>query len=284
MIVKINKKIVFGILGVLALANVFLFIVIYNLNKNKGLEVVFFNVGQGDAAFIEARAGQQILIDGGPDSSIIRKLAKEMPFYDRTLDLIILSHPEKDHLAGLLDVLKRYKVENILWTGIVRDTAEYKEWEKLIKEEGAKIKIAQSGQRIILQENLAIFIDILNPAQDLAGEVMEDSNDSSVVARLSFGTDSFLFTGDIGRVVEEGLGRQNISSSVLKIAHHGSKNSDSEEFIKNVSPKIAVISVGNNSYGHPSSEVLATLKKFAINVLITKLNGDIKIISNGNNF
>jgi len=266
------------------LTNFFAWIAVYDLNKNKGLEVVFFNVGQGDAAFIETPNRQQILIDGGPDSSIIRKLAKEMPFYDRTLDLIILSHPEKDHLAGLLDVLKRYKVENIIWTGIVRNTAEYDEWKKLISEEGADIKIAKAGQRIILQGKPAIFIDILYPAQDLSGQAMEDSNNSSVVARLSFNTDSFLFAGDAGKNVEEELDRQNIASDVLKVSHHGSKNSSSEYFIKTVSPKIAVISVGKNNYGHPHPEVLARLQKFGIDVLITKEKGDIKIISAGNSF
>lgn len=279
-----SKRIPLLILGILVLTNFFAWIAVYDLNKNKGLEVVFFNVGQGDAAFIETPNRQQILIDGGPDSSIIRKLAKEMPFYDRTLDLIILSHPEKDHLAGLLDVLKRYKVENIIWTGIVRNTAEYDEWKKLISEEGADIKIAKAGQRIILQGKPAIFIDILYPAQDLSGQAMEDSNNSSVVARLSFNTDSFLFAGDAGKNVEEELDRQNIASDVLKVSHHGSKNSSSEYFIKTVSPKIAVISVGKNNYGHPHPEVLARLQKFGIDVLITKEKGDIKIISAGNSF
>ncbi|MDP3763597.1 MAG: MBL fold metallo-hydrolase, partial [bacterium] len=136
------------ILGILVGLNLLAWLAVWELGSGTGLEVTFFDVGQGDAVFIETPQGQQILIDGGPSSVILEKLGKEMPFWDRTIDLIILTHPERDHLAGLLEVLKSYKVENILWTGVVRDTAEYKEWQKLIQEEGAKIFIAKAGLRI----------------------------------------------------------------------------------------------------------------------------------------
>lgn len=277
-----NKKAALAILGVLFLGASVCLYVAFDFYRQNNLEVIFFNVGQGDSAFIETPRHQQILIDGGPDSTVIKKLAEEMPFYDRTLDLVILTHPEKDHLAGLLDVLQKYEVKNILWTGVVRDTPEYQEWMKLLSKEEAYIKIAEAGQRIVLQESPLIYIDILNPLEGTEGEVLEDSNDSSIVARLSFGSDSFLFTGDASIKVEEKL---NITaSSVLKVAHHGSKNSTSESFLKKVAPKIAVISAGENNYGHPAPEVLARLSNFGINALITKLNGDVKIVSSGNNF
>ena len=138
---------VFIILGILLGLNILAWAAVWSL-RPQGLEVTFFDVGQGDAAFIETPQNQQILIDGGPTSIILEKLGREMPFWDRTIDLIILTHPEHDHMAGLIEVLKRYQVGNILWTGVVRDTAEYKEWQKLIKEEGAKIYIAQAGQQI----------------------------------------------------------------------------------------------------------------------------------------
>ena len=143
-----KKKKILIILAVLLGSNVFAWLIVFDLSRPEVLEVSFFDVGQGDAAFIETPQGHQILIDGGPSSIILEKLAQEMPFWDRTIDLIILSHPEKDHLAGLIEVLKRYKVENILWTGVVRETAEFEEWQELIKEEGAKIFIAEFGLRI----------------------------------------------------------------------------------------------------------------------------------------
>ncbi|MEK9134944.1 MAG: ComEC/Rec2 family competence protein [Patescibacteria group bacterium] len=268
-----------GILAVLFLVNLFAWLGVYDSNKHKFLEVNFFDVGQGDSIFIETPQRQQILIDGGPSSAILEKLRKEMPFWDRTIDLIILSHPEKDHMSGLLDVLKRYKVENILWTGVVRDTAEYKEWERLIKEEGAKIIIAHADQRLSLSERLSLLV--LSPFENLEGKVFKDSNNTSIVAKLTFGENSFLFTGDITKSVEKEL--ISIDSDVLKVSHHGSKTSSGDEFIKEVSPEIAVISAGkNNSYGHPHQEVLDVLNKYDINILRTDINGDIKIISNGN--
>src|SRR3989344_5904007 len=109
------------ILSGLAVINILAWIVVYDLSKPAFLEVVFFDVGQGDAIFIETPERHQVLIDGGPDSVILEKLARSMPFWDRTIDLIILTHPEADHLTGLLDVLARYKAKNILWTGVVRD-------------------------------------------------------------------------------------------------------------------------------------------------------------------
>ncbi|MDO8663688.1 MAG: ComEC/Rec2 family competence protein [Candidatus Wildermuthbacteria bacterium] len=279
-----EKKGIIWILGILAGLNFFAWLAVYDFSRHQLLEVNFFDVGQGDSAFIETPKGRQILIDGGPSSAILEKLSKEMPFWDRTIDLVILTHPEKDHMSGLLDVLKRYKVENILWTGVVRDTAEYKEWEKLIKEEGARIIIAKASQKIIIARSV---LAILYPLDNLEGKVFKDSNNTSIVIKLSFGENNFLFTGDALKLVEkEIIGRGlDIKSDVLKIGHHGSKTSSGEEFIEQVSPAIAVISAGrNNSYGHPHQEVLDTLNKYGITVLRTDQNGDIKIISNGDNF
>lgn len=257
-----------------------------DLNKPKILEVDFFYVGQGDAIFIETRQGHQILIDGGPDSSVLEKLGKEMPFGDNTLDLIILTHPEKDHLYGLIETLKRYQVENILWTGITRDTQDYKAWLKGIEEEQAKIKIAQAGQKISWGSDSEGFIEILYPVENLEGKKFEKSNNTSISAKLIFGQNSFLFTGDAEKSVERELVEKGIEidSDVLKAGHHGSKTSTDPEFVKAVSPKIVVISNGkDNRYGHPHKETLDTLNKYDISVLRTDQKGDIKISSDGKN-
>jgi len=263
--------------------NILAWITAYNLSQPQFLEVTFFDIGQGDAIFIETPQRHQILIDGGPDSIVLEKLGKEMPFWDRTIDLIILTHPEHDHMAGLIQVLKRYKVENILWTGVARNTSEYNEWIRLIKNEGAKIKIAQADQKIICSENYPdkTQIDILFPPENLEGKEVKNTNNTSIIARLVVGGNSFLFTGDAYKSVEKKLLEKEIEidSDVLKVGHHGSKTSSSEEFIKEVSPEIAVISAGkNNSYGHPHQETLETLEKYDINVLRTDLSGDIKLI------
>ena len=276
------REVSFFVLGLLFFLNVSAWLAVYDLNKPQLLEVNFFNVGQGEAIFIETPSRHQILIDGGPSSLILEKLAESLPFWDRTIDLIILTHPEHDHLAGLIEVLKRYKVENILWTGIVRDTSEYDEWVKLIKNEGAKIKIAQASQRINLSTyEVNRHIDILYPFENLEGQEFENSNNTSIVAKLIFGENSFLFTGDAYQSVEKKLVSRGwgLNSDVLKVGHHGSKTSTSEEFIKQVSPEIAVISVGkDNPYQHPHQETLDTLEKYGIKILRTDKNGDIKIL------
>jgi competence protein ComEC len=201
---KENEKFVLFILGFLFLANFFAWIVVFDLKSHKFLKVNFFDVGQGDAIFIETPTRHQILIDGGPSPKIIEKLAREIPFWDRSIDLIILTHPEKDHITGLLEVLKRYKVENILWTGIVRDIPEYKEWLNLIGKEKANVKIAKAGQKISCK-NCKWKIEVFYPFENLEGEEFEDSNNTSIVSKLIFGNSSFLFTGDIYKDVEESL-------------------------------------------------------------------------------
>lgn len=248
------------------------------------LEVTFFDIGQGDSIFIETPERVQILIDGGPSSAILEKLGREMPFWDRTIDLIVLTHPERDHMAGLLEVLKRYHIKNILWTGIVRETAEYREWQKLIEQEGANVYIARTGLRIYAGES---WFAVLYPFEDLEGEQVKNTNDTSVVARFNYGETAFLFTGDASRSVERKLlDRVELSildSDILKIGHHGSKTSTSEEFVQAVSPEIAVISSGkDNKYGHPHQEVLDNLS--GIKVFRTDIGGDIKIMSDGANY
>lgn len=269
---------------VLLFFNVFVWQIVYDLSGKQYLKVVFFDVGQGDAIFIETPADKQILIDGGSDSTVLEKLGKEMSFYDKTLDLVILTHPEKDHMAGLLEVLKRYRIKNILWTGVVRDTAEWQEWINLIQEEGAEIKIAKAGDRIVLQrENPVIVIDVLNPEENLEGKELEDSNNTSIVLSLTVGYKSFLFTGDIDSSIEKKLDQEQIDIDILKISHHGSKYSTSEDFLGKTSPEAAVIMVGENNYGHPAPEVLQRLENFGITTFNTKEDGDIKFISDGSN-
>jgi len=271
------KRSIFVILGTLFFLNILAWIAVFSFQP-RFLEVNFFDIGQGDGIFIETPQGHQVLIDGGPDSSILEKLEKEMPFWDRSIDLVILTHPEHDHLAGLLEVLESYKVKDILWTGILRDTAEYKKWLEL----AGDFKIAQAGQRIILSD---ISLDILFPLDDLEGQVIKNSNNTSIMARLVFGNNSFLFTGDNYKSVERKLFSQELDSDVLKVGHHGSKTSTSKEFIEYVSPEIAIISVGkDNHYGHPADETLETLEKYDIRILRTDQEGDIKIISDGLNY
>jgi len=282
---KKSRNFAFFTLALLFFFDIFAWIAVYDLSKLHFLEVNFFDIGQGDAIFIETPQKHQILIDGGPGSAILEKLGENLAFWDRSIDLIILTHPEYDHLAGLIEVLKRYKIENILWTGVVRDTAEYEEWQRLIEEEKSKIYIAKNSQKITWSRfDIDQYIEILYPLENLEGKELKDSNNTSVVAKLAIGKNSFLFTGDIYKSAERELIKKGASldSDILKVGHHGSKTSTSEEFLKMVTPKIAIISIGkDNRYGHPHQEVLEILTKYGIKILRTDLDGDIKIISDG---
>jgi len=212
---------------------------------------------------------------------LLEKLAEEMPFWDRTIDLVILTHPEKDHMAGLIEVLKSYEVENVLWTGVVRDTADYREWLKLIREEGANLHIAESGLKIGFGQPYE-FLYVLHPFESQEGMEMEDSNNTSIIARLVYKDISFIFTGDAYQSAEKqiiSLGAE-VDSDVLKAGHHGSRTSTSREFVEAVSPEFAVISCGkDNSYGHPSQDALEALE--GIDVLRTDLQGDVRFASDG---
>ena len=274
----VEKKPLTFILVVLLGLNALAWIAVSDLSQ-RSLEVTFFDVGQGDAIFVETEQGHQVLIDGGPDSTIFENLGREMPFWDRTIDLIVLTHPEHDHIAGLIEVLERYKVENILWTGVLKDTAEFKKWQELIEREEANVVIAESSLRINLSESS--YIDTLYPFENLEGKTVKNTNNTSVVLRLVCGERSFLFTGDIYKSAELNLVGLNIDSDVLKVSHHGSKTSSASEFIEKVSPEFAVIQSGrDNSYGHPHPETLDTLEKYDIDILRTDFQGDIKILCN----
>jgi len=278
----LRRKRVWIIIGILVALNVLAWSEVFDLRRQEFLEVTFFDVGQGDAIFIETPKGHQVLIDGGPSNVILEKLSSEMPFYDKRLDLVILTHPDHDHYFGLLEVLKNYRVDNVLWTGVIKDTAEWKEWKRLLEEEGAEIRIAEAGQEIRFQDNL--FLKILFPLKNLKGQEAENVNDTSIVAKLVFKERSFLFTGDITDRAEHNIVGEygSLKADVLKISHHGSGDSSSEGFLKSVSPVFGVVQVGkDNNYGHPDPEVLARLEEFGIEVLRTDEQGDIKFISEG---
>ncbi|OIO49972.1 MBL fold metallo-hydrolase [bacterium (Candidatus Gribaldobacteria) CG_4_10_14_0_2_um_filter_41_16] len=279
---SIKADIIFVSLFLLFLANVFVWQFIFSLDGN--LKVVFFDIGEGDSVFVETPQGHQILIDGGPGQRVLTKLGRAMPFWDKTIDLVISTHPDYDHLSGLVSVLERYQVKAVLWNGGLVNNTVFTNWQKDLAIEKARVWTAQSGQ--VIKAGVARFF-VLYPLADLAGQSVEkESNSSSVVARLSYGDSDFLFTGDLPSKNEADLldSNQNVASEVLKVAHHGSKYSSSPEFLAMVGPQLAVISCGaNNTYGHPNQEVLSNLQNFAITVKRTDQLGDIKVVSDGKN-
>lgn len=278
---KFGKNFKYYFIGMLILACFFVWYAVF-AESGQELEVDFLDVGQGDAIFIQAPGGNQILIDVGPNKAVLGELAKVMPFYDRSIDMVIESHPDSDHIGGLPEVLNRYDVGAVMESGVNSDSAIYVETEKIISNKNIKKILARRGMKINLGDGG--YLDILFPDRDVAGM---DANDASIIAKLQYGDKSFLFTGDSPQKMEKylvSLDGKNLNSDVLKIGHHGSKTSSSDEFLGYISSEYAVISVGkDNKYGHPHQEILDRLQKFSINILRTGELGTIKIKSDGEN-
>lgn len=277
--VKKNLKF-YLIVGLLAI-DIFIWSVIFAQERD-ALTLAFLDVGQGDAIFIEAPNGNQVLIDGGANKSVLRQLSKVMPFYDRSIDVVIATHPDKDHIGGLPDVLQKYQVGFLLDSGNASDNATYKEMLRLTEANGIKQVEAKRGMAIVLDKD--VFLNILFPDRDVSGV---ESNTASVVARLVYGDTEFMLTGDSPKMIEEYLvmlDGENLKSDVLKVGHHGSKTSSSASFIGYVAPKYSVISAGrNNKYGHPHTDVVNILKQFGSAILSTQDRGTIVFESDGEN-
>lgn len=257
-----------------------IWMMVVRLDRAGTLTIAFLDVGQGDGIYIEAPNGNQILIDGGPGAKTLRSLGKVMPFFDRSLDLVIATHADQDHVGGLPLVLERFHVSGVMTSDNSTDTGAYKAFEQEIQDEHAKRVFARRGEKIILDEGVAL--EILFPEGSTKGW---DTNTGSIVARLTYGDTSFVFTGDSPSSIEHYLvGRYgaSLASTVLKLGHHGSRTSSSREFLSVVDPEYAIISAGyDNAYGHPHQEVVDTLKELGIPSLSTIDKGTIIFETDG---
>ena len=248
------------------------------------LHIITCDVGQGDAILITNKSNQ-ILIDGGPDNSVLTCLGKYMPFWDRKIEMVILTHPQSDHFTGLIEVFRRYQVDVYLANAVDNPGNEgYQVLKKEVGSRGVKVVSPHSGQQMRLG---LIYLDVLNPAE---GFESKNLNDWSVVAELRFGSFRAFFTGDIEGSMDVKLLEQLALSEVervdyLKVNHHGSKNGLTKTILGVIMPKVAVISAGkNNRYGHPHKEILEMLKNINAKVFRTDQSGDVEIVSNGKSY
>ncbi len=241
----------------------------------ESLKVVFLDVGQGDASLIQTEDDKNILIDGGPDKSIIYKLDQYIPFHNRRIDLMILTHPDPDHLNGLIEVSKRYKVKTFIFNGVFDESIDYHQFLKRMDDLGVKKEIVWQGKKVSIGSG---YLEFLFPLENLTERSLKDDNEGSLVFKLVFGETKIIFTGDATQKVENQLIERglNLSANVLKVGHHGSKSSTSAEFLSKVKPTYAVISVGkNNKFSHPNLRVLKNLENIQAQVLRTDQLGDI---------
>lgn len=272
-----NTKRLYLILAILAVMAIILAGIIFHSQKQE-LIVNFLDVGQGDAILI-SQGSKQILIDGGPNGQVLlEKLGKYIPFWDRNIEVIIATHPDQDHIDGLIDAMKAYNIGELIDNSEDSDSQVYKKYEEIIQEKSISRLKGKSGMNIKISDDANL--EIFSPGENLDNN-SKDTNADSVVLKLTYGENSFLFTGDFPIEKEQEIINKNfdLKSNVLKISHHGSKYSTGSEFLEKIMPKDAVISVGkNNRYGHPAQDVLDRLNEKKINVLRTDEIGDVEYV------
>lgn len=289
-----NKRILIFTFTIFLLIGIF---INDNAKFNDGkLHLVFCNVGQGDAIFIKTPNGDDILIDGGPDESVLNCLSNHMPFWDRTIEVMVLTHPHADHLTGLISVLERYEVIHYFTENVKNNTSIYKRLEDTLAEKKITAKLTYSGDRIDFSDKtklLTVWPDEnwfnskkLQGSQDLKkDDISLDVNGFSVIQVLSYGNFKALLTGDAGVEIEERISRQVGEIDVLKVPHHGSKSGMSDYFLSEINPSLAVISVAvKNRYGHPAKTMLDLLEKHNIKTLRTDVNKEVELVSDGKTF
>jgi competence protein ComEC len=267
-----------GIAIVLGLASVLVWLLILGSPGDR-LSVTFLDVGQGDAILIRSPSGHNILVDGGPNGEeITAALGRRLPFWDRHLHLVVLTHPDQDHLAGLVTVLERYDVDQVLAPALAHDSPTFRAWQEAIAERDIPQREAFAGQWLDLGGGASL--SVLHPPRDL---LPVDEDDNSLVLKVSLGDAAFLLTADIGADGEAyllGNHADLLHAPVLKVAHHGSRASTSTAFLAAVEPLTAVISLGeDNRYGHPSPQTLDRLGSRP--VFRTDRHGDVEISTDG---
>lgn len=247
--------------------------------------VVFCNVGQGDAIFIRTQNRLNILIDGGPGNRVLDCLAKYMPFWDRTIHAVILTHPHLDHFEGLISVLQRYTVLSFYTEKVLNDTDAYEAFISQLKASRVKTTYLYQGDRIQTKDGVRVtalwptksFLHQASPR----GLIGESSELASLIMMLSYGSTDFLFPGDSQEeALKDALPKQN-SIEVLHVPHHGSKTGASRELAEMIHPRLAVISVGKNKYNHPHPSIMALLDSLKIPFKRTDRDGDVHIVSDG---
>lgn len=245
------------------------------------LRVSFLDIGQGDSILIQGPTGVTMLVDGGPPGGgVLRELGKRMPFFDRSIDAVVETHPDADHISGLIDVLERYHVGEFIEPGIPNTT---KASQNLVAEVARKHPqdiLARRGMRLILGGGA--YADILFPDRDLS---KTETNTGSIVMHVVYGATSFYLNGDSPQMIEKylvSLDGNALESTVLKAGHHGSKNSSAPEFVQAVAPEYGVFSRGcDNKYGHPAPVVVSLFKSLGIPTFDTCTQGTITFVSNG---
>ena len=266
--------------GLLLIASAVGFLVLVQ-KPGQILETIFLDVGQGDSILIKTPQNQSILIDGGPNDKVLEKLGQYIFSLPKRIDVVILTHPHADHVTGLIEVLKRYKVGLIVTNGVYLKTDNYNQFVSAAKNNGAKVLIAEAGEAIHFSKDLEFDI-IAAPGSGVTNDI--DANETSIVGKLIYNDFSIIFMGDAPAKIENKILAYGggLKSDIIKVGHHGSKYSSFINFLNAVAPKAGIIEVAEkNIYNLPSPAALSRFAMLGINIFETGKKGDIKILSDG---
>lgn len=276
-------KFEWSILAVLFASVILSFIAVPALAGDGLLHVWFLDVGQGDAIFIQAPNGNQVLIDGGPDNKVLQELGRLMPFSDHSIDAVVLTHPHADHMRGLIEVLKSYEVGTVLENKIPCNSPECLEWDRA--EQKSETVQAEAGQVVDLGNGVKLTV-VYARQPDARANAAKNAHDYMLVAELEYGGESVLFTGDAEKKIEQAIITDGgLRAQFLKVGHHGSKTSTTAQFLTSIRPELAFIELGaRNQYSFPHPEVIKRLEDLGIKYYRTDISGTVELVLDGNNF
>ena len=258
---------------------VLIFLFSYQVGQlsDKVLTVVFCDVGQGDAIYIRTPGEVDILVDGGPGNKVLGCLSENMPFWDREIELVFATHPDADHISGLIDIIESYSVKSFNTVSAKKDTRVFDALKKIISNKKVPYREISEGDTFSLSDGVQIVT--LWPAKEFSSD---DTNDYSMVQHLKLGEFDLLLTGDITYQILNGLDFDLNLFEVVKLPHHGSKTGVGDSTFEKIRTSFAIISAGkNNQYHHPHPSVLSLLKKFGVEYKRTDEQGSIKIVTDG---
>lgn len=271
------------------------------------LHITTCDVGQGDAILV-THGFTQVLIDGGPNNKVQTCLEHQLPFWDRQIELVILTHPQLDHYGGLAQVMRRYSVSQFVANGVGSEAKRFAELVETVAVRQVPVHVPALGDELVAG---SLHFQVLWPKAPVGGEAdwvatgkclnshqdekecggnkmltnyPRDANEIAVTLHLQYGEVGALFTGDIGTREELALNTLGVipEAEILKVAHHGSKNSSSLEFLRVLKPRLALISVGkDNSYGHPTMDTLMHLDQVGAEIWRTDEKGEVELLSDG---
>jgi competence protein ComEC len=266
---------VWYVVVLLLLANLAIWFGVWQMRPLGFARLYFFNVGQGDAIYLRTIHGSDILIDGGPDKTVVEKLGQAMPLLDRSIELLVLTHASADYVTGLVDILNRYEVKQVLLSDVGSSASVYYEFRRLLAKKHIPIITPRLGQRIYLDDSTTF--DVYAPLFANFADPAADVNSVSVVGRVSFGHQHVLFASNMDKDGETQLLQWQVpvDAQILKVAQHGSSHASGEDFVAAVHPDYSVISVGKNSASEPAPETLDVLGRHPAHVLRTDQDGDV---------